>query len=178
MSWVRVALGICALCVVCTVRAEMKEINVAQQYGIGYLPLMLMEDQKLIEKYAKEAGVDVKVNWAKFAGGNVMNEALLSDSLQFASGGVGPAVETAPVGPAATKPRRRGVLPLRTDPIVPNQIRPPAAARAGGLGGRRPTGATSVASPSPPALSRPYAMMPTRRRASSAGRARRKGHVD
>src|SRR5258705_9896181 len=73
-------------------RGEMSEINVAQQYGIGYLPLMIMEEQKLIEKHAKAAGVDVKVGWAKFAGGNVMNDALLSNSLQFASGGVGPLV--------------------------------------------------------------------------------------
>jgi NitT/TauT family transport system substrate-binding protein len=73
-------------------RAEMSEIKVAQQYGISYLPLMIMEEQKLIEKYAKANGVDVSVGWAKFAGGNVMNDALLSDSLQFASGGVGPFV--------------------------------------------------------------------------------------
>jgi NitT/TauT family transport system substrate-binding protein len=72
--------------------AELSELNVAQQYGIGYLPLMIMEDQKLIEKHAKAAGVDVQVGWAKFAGGNVMNDALLSNSLQFASGGVGPLV--------------------------------------------------------------------------------------
>ena len=72
--------------------AELAEINVAQQYGIGYLSLMVMEEQKLIEKYAKAAGVDVKVNWAKFAGGNVMNDALLSGSLHFASGGVGPLI--------------------------------------------------------------------------------------
>ncbi len=75
-----------------TARGEMSEINVAQQYGIGYLPLMIMEEQKLIEKHAKAAGIDVKVGWAKFAGGNVMNDALLSGSLQFASGGVGPFV--------------------------------------------------------------------------------------
>jgi len=73
-------------------RAEVSELNVAQQYGISYLPLMLMEEQKLIEKHAKAAGADVKVGWAKFAGGNVMNDALLSGSLQFASGGVGPLV--------------------------------------------------------------------------------------
>jgi NitT/TauT family transport system substrate-binding protein len=72
--------------------AELAEINIAQQYGIGYLSLMVMEDQKLIEKHAKAAGVDVKVNWAKFAGGNVMNDALLSNSLHFASGGVGPLI--------------------------------------------------------------------------------------
>jgi NitT/TauT family transport system substrate-binding protein len=66
------------------------EIKVAKQYGISYLPLMLMEDQKLIEKYAKAAGTDVSVGWATFAGGNVMNDALLSNGLQFASGGVAP----------------------------------------------------------------------------------------
>jgi NitT/TauT family transport system substrate-binding protein len=73
-------------------RAELAEIKVAKQYGISYLPLMLMEDGKLIEKYAKAAGLDVTVGWATFAGGNVMNDALLSNSLQFASGGVGPLV--------------------------------------------------------------------------------------
>jgi NitT/TauT family transport system substrate-binding protein len=72
--------------------AELTEINIAQQYGIGYLSLMVMEEQKLVEKHAKAAGVDVKVNWAKFAGGNVMNDALLSGSLQIASGGVGPLI--------------------------------------------------------------------------------------
>src|SRR5215472_17344654 len=72
--------------------AEMAEIKVAQQYGISYLPLMIMEEQRLIEKQAKAIGVDVTVGWAKFAGGNVMNDALLSGSLQFASGGVGPLV--------------------------------------------------------------------------------------
>jgi NitT/TauT family transport system substrate-binding protein len=74
------------------VRAEMAEIKVAQQYGIGYLPLMVMEEQKLIEKHAKAAGIDVTVAWAKLAGGGAMNDALLSNSLQFGSGGVGPLV--------------------------------------------------------------------------------------
>jgi NitT/TauT family transport system substrate-binding protein len=82
-----------ALALPIAARAEMSEIAVAQQYGIGYLTLMLMEEQKLIEKYAAANGIpDLKVSWAKFAGGNVMNDALLSNSLQFASGGVGPLV--------------------------------------------------------------------------------------
>ena len=34
-------------------RAEMSEINVAQQYGLGYLQMMMMEEQKLVEKHAK-----------------------------------------------------------------------------------------------------------------------------
>lgn len=74
-------------------RAEVSEVRIAQQFGIGYLPLMYMEHNKLLEKHAKAAGAgDVSVIWAKFAGGNVMNEALLSGSLHFASGGVGPLV--------------------------------------------------------------------------------------
>src|SRR5881227_642418 len=87
---VALAIIACVALVSLPARAEMAEIAVAQQYGIGYLPLMLMEEKKLIEKHAKAAGVDVKIGWAKFAGGNVMNDALLSGSLQFASGGVGP----------------------------------------------------------------------------------------
>ncbi len=71
--------------------AEVSEVAIAQQYGISYLPLMLMQEDKLLEKEAKAAGLgDIKVTWAKFAGGNVMNDALLSGDLQFASGGLGP----------------------------------------------------------------------------------------
>lgn len=73
--------------------AETGEIRVAQQYGISYLPLMVMEQNKLVEKHARTRGLgEIKVSWAKFAGGNVMNDALLSGSLDFASAGVAPAV--------------------------------------------------------------------------------------
>lgn len=73
--------------------AEVAELKIAGQYGISYLPLMIMEEQKLVEKHAREAGIpSLKVSWAKFAGGNVMNDALLSDSLHFAAGGVAPLV--------------------------------------------------------------------------------------
>ena len=73
--------------------AEVTELKVAEQYGISYLPLMIMEEQKLVEKHAAAAGIPgLKVSWAKFAGGNVMNDALLSDSLHFAAGGVAPLV--------------------------------------------------------------------------------------
>ena len=92
LTWLRIGAGVAAALVAACAGAEMSEIKVAQQYGISYLPLMVMEEQKLIEKHAKAAGVNVTVGWAKFAGGNVMNDALLSDSLQFASGGVGPLV--------------------------------------------------------------------------------------
>ena len=70
-----------------------KELRIAQQYGFSYLQLMVMQKHGLIEQQAKAAGLgDVKVTWAKFAGGNVMNDALLSGSLDIASGGVAPPI--------------------------------------------------------------------------------------
>lgn len=73
--------------------AEANELRVAQQYGISYLPLMWIEQNQLIEKHAKAAGLgDIKVSWAKFAGGAQMNDAILSNSLDFAAAGVGPAI--------------------------------------------------------------------------------------
>jgi NitT/TauT family transport system substrate-binding protein len=74
-------------------RAEVSELKVAQQYGISYLPIMVMEEQKLVEKQAKALGLpDLKVSYVKLAAGNVMNDALLSGSLHFAAGGVGPLI--------------------------------------------------------------------------------------
>src|SRR5215468_10602678 len=69
--------------------AEVAQIRAAQQYGLSYLALMIMEDKKLVEKQAKAAGLgEVKVTWAKLGGPGAMNDALLSGGLDFASGGV------------------------------------------------------------------------------------------
>lgn len=66
--------------------AEAKELRVAKQYGLGYIQLMLMEDQKLVEKHAKAAGLgDVNVTWSTFRSSDVMNDALISGNLDFAS---------------------------------------------------------------------------------------------
>lgn len=74
-------------------RAEVSSITVAEQYGISYLPMMIMADQKLIEKHAAAEGLPpLQVQWKRFAGGNVMNDALLAHRLDFASGGVAPLV--------------------------------------------------------------------------------------
>ena len=69
--------------------AETSEIRCAQQYGTSYLALMLMQDQKLIEKHARQAGLgEMKVTWAKLGGPGAMNDALLSGGLDFGTGGV------------------------------------------------------------------------------------------
>ena len=71
------------------VRAEVSEVRIAQQYGLSYLTFMVMEHNRLLEARARTAGLgEVKVIWFKFSGGNVMNDALLASSLDFANSGV------------------------------------------------------------------------------------------
>ena len=69
-------------------RTEVNEIVVAQQYGVSFLPLMVMEKQALVEKHAAAAGLsDLKVVWAKLAGPSAMNDGLISNAIQFAAQG-------------------------------------------------------------------------------------------
>src|SRR3954470_12218045 len=68
-------------------RAELSEISIAQQFGVSFLPLMLMERDGLIEKHAKAAGVEVKTNWQKVAGPSVINDGLLSGNVHFGAVG-------------------------------------------------------------------------------------------
>jgi NitT/TauT family transport system substrate-binding protein len=71
-------------------RAEVAELRVSQQFGIGYLPLQVARNQGLFEKHAKAAGVDdLKVSFVTLGGGSSTNDALLSDSIDIATGGVG-----------------------------------------------------------------------------------------
>lgn len=70
-------------------RADVSTVRIAQQPGLTYLPLVVMQHDRLIEKNADAAGLGaVKVEWSKFAGGNVMNDALLSGNLDFAATGL------------------------------------------------------------------------------------------
>jgi NitT/TauT family transport system substrate-binding protein len=68
-------------------RAEMSEVTIAQQFGVAFLPLMLMERDGLIEKHAKAAGIEVKTNWQKVAGPSVINDGLLSGTVHFGTVG-------------------------------------------------------------------------------------------
>ena len=66
------------------------KIRIAEQFGVVYLLLNVAQDQKLIEKHGKKQGVDVDVDWGKLSGGAVINDALLSGSIDIAGAGVGP----------------------------------------------------------------------------------------
>jgi NitT/TauT family transport system substrate-binding protein len=69
-------------------RAEVNEVMLAQQFGIAFLPIMVLEDQKLVEKQTAARGLtDVKASFTKLSGPAVMVDALLSGSLHFAAQG-------------------------------------------------------------------------------------------
>jgi NitT/TauT family transport system substrate-binding protein len=70
-------------------RAEVGEIRAAQQYGLSSLPLMIMEDGKLVEKHAKALGLgELKVSWIKLGNPGAITEGLVSGGLDFGSGGI------------------------------------------------------------------------------------------
>lgn len=66
------------------------QIRIAQQFGVVYLLLNVAQDQKLIEKHGKQAGVDIKVEFVRLSGGGAVNDALLSGQIDIAGAGVGP----------------------------------------------------------------------------------------
>ena len=104
-------------------RAEPSEISIALQYGVSYLPLLIMKQHKLVEKYARAEGLgSVAVTWMQFGSGAGMNDALLSGSLDFASGGV------APMLTIWDKTRGnldvRGVASLGSMPLYLNTVNP------------------------------------------------------
>src|ERR1041385_7245137 len=75
-------------------RAEVAQVNIAEGFGLNYLPMMVLREHRLIEKHAAAAGLkDLKVNWTRLSGGgSAANEALFSGAVHITSGGVAPLV--------------------------------------------------------------------------------------
>lgn len=85
------ALALCALVLLPSAQAQAEgRLRVAKQFGIVYLLLDVAQEQKLIEKHGKAAGVDIDVQFLQLSGGAEVNDALLSGSIDVAGAGVGP----------------------------------------------------------------------------------------
>jgi NitT/TauT family transport system substrate-binding protein len=115
------ALAVLALNSAPPAAAEVTEVRLARQYGLSYLPLIVMEEQRLIEKHARAAGLgDIKVTWATLGGGAPMNEALLSNSIDFVSAGVAPMITLW----AKTNGAVKAVAAFDTSPLYLNSNNP------------------------------------------------------
>lgn len=66
-------------------RAEVHQVRISRGLGVLYLPLFVMQHQKLLEKHAQAEGLgDVNVKWVVLDGGNVINDAMMAGSLDIA----------------------------------------------------------------------------------------------
>jgi NitT/TauT family transport system substrate-binding protein len=84
----------CSLGMVGNSFAEENSVSLSKQFGLAFLPLVVMQDKGLVEKAAAKNGLpDVKVTWATLGGGASANDALLSGSVDFVSGGAGPLIK-------------------------------------------------------------------------------------
>ena len=71
-----------------TAVAETGEVRIVKQIGLGFLPIMVMEHEKLIEKHARAAGLgDVKGVYATTVGPAVMNDAMLAGRIDIGANG-------------------------------------------------------------------------------------------
>ena len=119
VACIAVTLLWCAQCA----RAEVKEVRIAQQFGVAYLPLMVIRKLGLIEKHAeKSAAGALKVTWTTFSSGADMNTALIAGTLDFASGGVGPVLQI--WGRTRGNIDVRGVAALGSLPLYLNTTNP------------------------------------------------------
>lgn len=56
--------------------------------GVGFLPLLVMEQNKLIEKHAARLGLSaIEVKWVNLGGPSALNDALLSGAVDFIAAG-------------------------------------------------------------------------------------------
>jgi NitT/TauT family transport system substrate-binding protein len=69
-------------------RAEASGVRIVKQYGLPYLPLMVMEHEKLVEKHAAKLGLpSLAVSWPTLGGPGAMIDGLLSGQVDFGVAG-------------------------------------------------------------------------------------------
>ena len=73
-------------------RAEVSEVHIVRQFGIGYLPLTIMLHEKLVEKHAAKAGLSLTTKWSVLGNAVPINDGLISGTIHVGSGGIAPMV--------------------------------------------------------------------------------------
>src|ERR1043166_30442 len=85
----RVVILMAACLLASPLRAEVSEVRISKQYGLPYLAVVIMEQNRLIEKPAKAAGLgDIKVSWVTIGSGGTSTDSLLAGNLDFVTSGM------------------------------------------------------------------------------------------
>src|SRR3979411_2740988 len=92
MMWRKLAAAaLIAAAVAGSAQAEVNKVRMSKQFGLPYLPMIVIEAQQLIEKNAKAGGLGAAdTDWSQRAGPAADLDALLAGQADF----IGPGVPT------------------------------------------------------------------------------------
>jgi NitT/TauT family transport system substrate-binding protein len=98
-------------------QAEVGKVRVSRQFGLSYLPMIVIEDRHLLEKQAKARGVDVEAEWAQRAGPAADLDALLAGQADFIGPGI-PTLATVWDKTSGTPQEVRALIAMQSMPYV------------------------------------------------------------
>ena len=97
---------------------EQPVIRLSKQYGLPYLPMMLIEQRKLIENHAERRGLSgLRVEWQTHSGPSAQLDALLSGQTELIGPGV-PTLATVWDKTAGTPQEVRALCAMQSMPYV------------------------------------------------------------
>src|SRR5260370_762288 len=99
-------------------QAEVNEVRMSKQFGLPYLPMIVIEAQQLIEKNARAAGLgDVTTSWTQRVGPAADLDALFAGQADFIGPGV-PTLATIWDKTAGTPQEARALIAMQSMPYV------------------------------------------------------------
>jgi NitT/TauT family transport system substrate-binding protein len=113
----RLTVAMAALALAGGAQAEVGKVRVSRQFGLPYLPMIVIEDQHLLEKHAKAAGVEVTAEWSQRAGPAADLDALLAGQADFIGPGI-PTLATVWDKTVGTPQEVRALIAMQSMPYV------------------------------------------------------------
>lgn len=98
-------------------QAEVSKVRISRQYGLPYLPMIVIQDQHLLEKNAKAVGIDVETEWSQRAGPAADLDALLAGQADFIGPGI-PTLATVWDKTVGTAQEARALIAMQSMPYV------------------------------------------------------------
>jgi sulfonate transport system substrate-binding protein len=112
------AAGLFAATFAVPAQSEVNTVNMSKQFGLPYLPMMVIEAQQLIEKHARAAGLgEVKTTWTQRVGPAAELDALLAGQADFIGPGV-PTLATIWDKTSGTPQEARALIAMQSMPFV------------------------------------------------------------
>jgi NitT/TauT family transport system substrate-binding protein len=112
------AAALVAMALAGSAQAEVSRVRISRQFGLPYLPMIVIENQHLIEKNAKAAGLgEVETEWTQRAGPAADLDALLAGQADFIGPGV-PTLATIWDKTSGTPQEARALIAMQSMPYV------------------------------------------------------------